>query len=197
MVLETMGRYAGWIALHAGLASGADVLLVPEFDYDVDEVAHVCRRRERGGQKFTIVVIAEGAKARGGELTVREVDESSPDPIRLGGVANQLVEQLRTRTNSEIRATVLGHVQRGGTPTPFDRVLATAFGHHAAVKASRGEFGCMVALRNNSLGDVPLEEVANKTRVIQKDDPLLLAALAVGTSFGTSEISPSEMSCEI
>ena len=128
MILETMGRYAGHIALHAGLASGADVILLPEFPYHLDVVAGVCRAREEGGQRFTIVAMAEGAKPEGGHMTVRATVDGSPDPVRLGGACQALGAMLEDRLTSEVRTTILGHIQRGGTPTPFDRVLATQFG---------------------------------------------------------------------
>ncbi len=197
MILETMGRYAGWIALHAGIASGADIVLIPEVEYDVQEVARVCREREQGGQRFTIIAVAEGARPVGGEMVVSSIDETSPDPIRLGGVSHLLMEQLKGMIKSEIRATVLGHVQRGGTPTAFDRVLATAFGNHAAFQASKKEFGCMVALQNNQLTEIPLKEVANKTRTVPLDDTLMYAARAVGTSFGTQNLPAKRMRCPV
>jgi ATP-dependent phosphofructokinase / diphosphate-dependent phosphofructokinase len=184
MILETMGRYAGWIALYSGVAGGADVILIPEYEYEVEEVAAVCLRREAGGQRFTLVAIAEGARARGGDLAIRQVVEESTDPIRLGGAGHVLERQLQPLVNSEVRTAVLGHIQRGGTPTPFDRTLATAFGSYAAAMISDGVCGRMVALQYNRLTSVPLEEVANKTRTIPPDSPVIAAALAVGTSFG-------------
>ncbi len=187
MILETMGRYAGWIALHAGLSSGADVILIPEFEYDVAVVAEVCRKREDGGQRFTIISIAEGAKPIGGEMAIREIVESSPDPVRLGGASNVLAEQLEKHLDSAIRTTILGHVQRGGAPTPFDRALATGFGVYAAEMAVQKKFGNMVALQNNELVQVPLETVANRTRTVPHEHTLVRAALGVGTSFGVPD----------
>jgi 6-phosphofructokinase 1 len=188
MIIETMGRYAGWIALYAGVAGGADVILIPEIEYDVEEIARVCRAREGGGQSFTIVVVAEGAKPIGGEQAIQEVVESSPDPIRLGGISRVLQEQLESHVDSEIRATILGHTQRGGTPTPFDRILGTTFGSYAAAMVTDGQFGRMVALQDNRLTSVSLAEVANKTRTIPLDAPVLQAARAVGTSFGVVDL---------
>ncbi|MDX1531301.1 MAG: ATP-dependent 6-phosphofructokinase [Rhodothermales bacterium] len=184
MVLETMGRYAGWIALYSGVASGADVILIPEFEYDIEEVARVCRRRASGGQQFTIIVVAEGAKPKGGEMAVQQIVADSPDPIRLGGACNVLAHQLQPLVDSEIRTTILGHVQRGGTPTAYDRTLATAFGSYAAAMVRDGTFGRMVALQEGRLTSLPLEEVANKTRTVEADAPVVAAAIAVGTSFG-------------
>ena len=191
IVLETMGRYAGWIALYSGVASGADVILIPEFEYDVEEVARVCRRRQHGGQNFTIVVAAEGAKPKGGEMAIQQIVADSPDPIRLGGACNVLAAQLEPLVESEIRTTILGHVQRGGTPTAYDRTLATAFGSYAAAMVEEENFGRMVAMWQNRLTSVPFEEVANKTRTVTRDAPLVAAALAVGTSFGVPELDVS------
>ena len=187
MILETMGRYAGWIALHAGIAGGADVILIPEIPYDVEEVARVCNARA-GRQRFTVIVIAEGAHVKEGSMTVRETDLSSPDPLRLGGVANVLRHQLEQHTDCEIRSTVLGHVQRGGSPTPFDRVFATQLGCYAASLVASRRYGRMVAVRDNHLTSVPLELVANKTRTVPRDHVAIAAAMAVGTSFGDPEL---------
>jgi 6-phosphofructokinase 1 len=187
MIVETMGRYAGWIALYAGVAGGADVILIPEIEYDIDEVARVCRERESGGQNFTIIVVAEGARPKAGEMTVSQVVEESPDPIRLGGVGKVLELQLSQLVSSEVRTSILGHMQRGGTPTAYDRNLATAFGTYAASMVADGEFGKMVALQQNRLVSVPFEEVANKTRTVPPDNPMIAAALAVGTSFGVRD----------
>ena len=188
MIVETMGRYAGWIALFAGVAGGADVILIPEFEYEIDEVVRVCKERESGGQRFTIVVVAEGSKPKGGELVVREHISDSPDPLRLGGIGKALELELKQHLRSEIRTTILGHVQRGGTPTSFDRNLATAFGAYAASLVANQQFGRMVALKRNRLTSVPLGEVADKIRQVPYDSPMIAAGLAVGTSFGVSNI---------
>ncbi len=184
IIVETMGRYAGWIALHAGVAGGADVILIPEFEYDITEVVRVCQEREDGGQNFTIIAVAEGTKPQGGEMAVQEIIKDSPDPIRLGGICKMLEHQLEQRVRSEVRSVILGHVQRGGTPTAYDRGLATVLGSHAAAMVARGEFGRMVALQQGRITSVPFETVANKTRTVPLDDPMLAAAVAVGTSFG-------------
>lgn len=183
MILETMGRYTGWIALEAGLAGGADIILIPEIPYDIEQVAEVVRTRENK-QRFTIIVVAEGAMPKDGGMTVRETIDNSPDPIRLGGVGNVIRHELEKRVSSEIRTTVLGHVQRGGTPTPSDRILSTKYGAYAAELVRRGQYDHMVAIQNGVLTAVPLSEVANKTRTVPLDSPLIDAARAVGTSFG-------------
>jgi len=183
MIVETMGRYAGWIALEAGIAGAADAILLPEIDYRVEAVAALCREREQR-QRYTVVCIAEGAKALGGELTVGERIESSPDPIRLGGVAHVLRAQLQPLLHSEVRATVLGHVQRGGSPTPFDRVLATRFGNEAAQLVGRGDYGRMVTLAGGELTSVPLASVAGRVRRVPPQHPLLSCARQIGVSLG-------------
>lgn len=183
MIVETMGRYAGWIALEGGLAGAADVILLPEQPYDLQAVIEVCREREKK-QGYTLICIAEGARPIDGEMIVRSRLESSPDPIRLGGVGNVLREQIQPHLESEVRNTQLGHVQRGGTPTPFDRVLATRFGCHAANMVARGEFGRMVVLRGEDCDSVPLTEVANRTRNVPADHPLIDVALSLGVSLG-------------
>ncbi|MDX1546757.1 MAG: ATP-dependent 6-phosphofructokinase [Rhodothermales bacterium] len=188
MIVETMGRYAGWIALYAGVAGGADVILIPEFAYEIEEVARICRERESGGQHFTIIVVAEGARPVGGEMAVQEVIEESPDPIRLGGICKVLEAQLEQHVRSEVRTVILGHTQRGGTPTAFDRTLATVLGSYAAAMVADGHHGHMVAMQQNRLTSVPFEEVANKTRTVPPDAPMLAAALAVGTSLGVSDL---------
>jgi 6-phosphofructokinase 1 len=183
MIVETMGRYAGWIALEAGLAGAADVILLPEIDYDIDTVAAVCAERETR-QRYTVICIGEGAKQRGGQMTVARTIADSPDPVRLGGVANVLREQLQPRLHSEVRATVLGHVQRGGSPTPFDRVLATQFGNQAAQLVMAGQFNRMVTLHGGQLGSVALADVAHQHRNVPLDHPLLQAARQIGVSLG-------------
>ena len=183
MIVETMGRHAGWIALEAGVAGAADVILLPEIDHDVDRVAAVCREREQR-QRFTIVCIGEGAKAIGAGLTVERRVEDSPDPVRLGGVAHVLRAQLQARLTSEVRATVLGHVQRGGPPVASDRVLATELGNEAARLLMTGEFNRMVTWRGGALGSVPLDAVAGLQRQVPLDHALLRAARQIGVSFG-------------
>ncbi|HIG73869.1 MAG TPA: ATP-dependent 6-phosphofructokinase [Bacteroidetes bacterium] len=190
MICETMGRYAGWIALYAGVGAGADVVLLPEFPYHLDEVLRVCKAREAGGQRFTIISIAEGAHPEGGEMAVAKTIPGSPDPVRLGGACQVLGAALEAQLESEVRTTILGHVQRGGSPTPFDRVLSTRFGTYAAQLVADGANGVMVARRDGKMTAVPFAEVADKTKLVQADDPLVRAALDVGTSFGTPALTP-------
>jgi ATP-dependent phosphofructokinase / diphosphate-dependent phosphofructokinase len=183
MIVETMGRYAGWIALEAGVAGAADVILLPEIPYDLDRVAAVCRERE-ARRRSTLICIAEGATPVGGGLTVHDRVEGGGDALRLGGVAHVLRARLQPLVRSEVRATVLGHVQRGGAPTAFDRVLATQYGHHAVSLVRAGRWNEMVALQGGQLCSVPLSAVAGQTRVVALDHPLLQCAREIGVCFG-------------
>lgn len=183
MIVETMGRNAGWLALEAGVAAAADIILLPEIEYDAARVAAVCRERETR-QRFTVICVAEGAKARGGGVTVQRRVEDSPEPVRLGGVADVLMAQLTPHLASEVRTTLLGHVQRGGAPTPSDRVLGTLLGDAGAALVLSGAWGHMVSLEQGRTGQVPLDAVANRTRTVPGDHPLLLCARRIGISFG-------------
>jgi 6-phosphofructokinase 1 len=182
MIAETMGRYAGWIALEGGIAGGADVILIPELPVDIEAVAAFCRTRE-AHEGYTLICIAEGVQLQGG-FTVRETIADSPDPLRLGGVGAALQQQLSQRLGSEVRHTLLGHVQRGGAPTPFDRVLATRFGYHAAQLLRRGEYGRMVILQGDTIASVAMSEVAGKNRTVPVDHPLVATARGIGVMMG-------------
>ena len=182
LLLEVMGRDAGWIAMHAGLAGGADVILLPEIPWRFDAVLDKLERRRRAGTTFSIVVVAEGATELGGEAVVQE--EALPGRVRrLGGAAERLADRL-TDAGWEARAIVLGHIQRGGTPTAFDRVLATRLGHHAARMMDEGRYGRMAALRGTDIVDVDLTEAAGKVKVIGPDSSLLHAARDIDVSLG-------------
>ncbi len=184
MVVELMGRNAGWLTLHAGLASGADVILIPEIAYDLDILCAACVSRKTLHKTFTIVAVSEGAKPVGGKQVVDRTLVDSPEAVRLGGIANVLNRQLEERTGIEARATILGHIQRGGTPCAADRVLATRFGHAAAELLARDEFDRMVVVQHGEMTSVPITDVADKQRLVPLDDPLIKAARAVGTCFG-------------
>jgi 6-phosphofructokinase 1 len=193
MIVETMGRYAGWIALEGGIAGGADVILIPELPFDPALVIEHCRQREAAGSPghpgrdgSTLICIAEGCAPAGGALTVARTLEGSPDPLRLGGVGERLRALLEPHLASEVRTTLLGHVQRGGTPTAFDRVLATRFGHAAARLAVQHRFGQMVALQADACVSVPLAEVAGRARLVPTDHPLLDAARGLGVCLGVA-----------
>jgi 6-phosphofructokinase 1 len=184
MVAEVMGRYAGWLALHSGIAGGADVILIPEIPFHWESVFEACRDRARKGKRFSIIGVAEGAMPEGGQLHVDRRVEGSPDPIRLGGIGRLVAARIEESTGIEARATTLGYVQRGGTPCPFDRVFATSLGWKAAQLAAAGRWGRMAALQGGRLTDAPLSEVAGGCRKVPPDHPLVAVARSVGTTFG-------------
>ena len=183
MVAEVMGRYAGWIALYAGAAGGADAILIPEIPFDLAIVADRIRERERWGARFSIVVVAEGAKPLGGRLAVlKEAQAGTVE--RLGGMGKQVALRLEEMTGKETRDVVLGHLQRGGAPTSFDRMLATRFGGRAVELIHKREFGTMVAFHPPDIVAVPLEEVVGKLRTVPLDFDLIRTARAIGVTFG-------------
>lgn len=184
MVVEVMGRYAGWIALASGMAGGGDVILIPEIPYRMDKVCEKLRERHRAGKRFSIIVVAEGAKPLGGKMTVREIVETSTDKVRLGGIAYKLAGEVEKMTGIETRATILGHVQRGGTPTAFDRILATRYGVEAMNLVIKKKFGYMVALRGDSMTSVPITTAIGKLRVVPVNFPLVMSLKEMGVSFG-------------
>jgi 6-phosphofructokinase 1 len=184
MIVETMGRNAGWIALQAGLAGGADVILIPEIPWRVETIVRAIQARKKLGRNFTIVCVAEGAKPDGGEACVRELVPDSAEPVRLGGIGDRLAGWLERYDVGECRATVLGHVQRGGAPTAFDRNLCTRLGAFAVHTAARGEFGTMVALQNNRLIATPLAEAIKQIRLVDPAGEWVRAARDTGVCFG-------------
>ena len=191
MVLEVMGRYAGWIALHAGMAGGADVILIPEIPYDINLVAEKINQRNKIGKNFSVIVVAEGAKPKDGELVIQSVVKDSPDPIRLGGIGNVVAMQLAELTENESRATILGHLQRGGSPSSSDRILATRYGIAAVELAEQGLFGNMVTLKGQSMSYDSLENVIGQiTKNVEPNSEMVKAAKSVGISFGDEEMDP-------
>jgi 6-phosphofructokinase 1 len=183
MVVEVMGRYAGWIALHSGMAGGADVILIPEIPYALDKVARCLRDRDARGAKFSIVVVAEGAHAVDGKAALVE-EAHGGHAERLGGEGARCAGHLADLTGKETRHVVLGHLQRGGSPTAFDRTLATRFGGKAVELILKGQYGKMVANHPPDLVPVPLGEVVGKTKTVPLDYDLVLTARALGVSFG-------------
>ena len=168
MVVEIMGRHAGWIALEAGLAGGADVILIPEVPIDIDEVCGVIKLRHARGKTFSIVAVAEGAKlSNGHEVAETKLDEFGH--VRLGGIGQVVGEMIEKKTGYETRVTVLGHIQRGGSPTAFDRVLGTRFGVRAVELVKTGRFGRMVSLRGREIVDVPLEDAVKELKLVSRD----------------------------
>jgi 6-phosphofructokinase 1 len=170
MVVEVMGRHAGWIALHSGLAGGADVVLIPERPFDIDEVCRLIRRRHARGRYFSIVVVAEGAVPQEGAMEAFEGESDDFGHVRLGGIGQRLEHEIEQRTGYETRATVLGHVQRGGVPTAFDRVLATRLGVAAIDAANDRRWGMMPALLGNKIELVPLRDAVAELRTVPPDE---------------------------
>ena len=170
MVVEVMGRHAGWIALHSGLAGGGDVILIPERPFDIEEVCQLITRRHARGRNFSIVVVAEGALPEEGTMEVAEGERDEFGHVRLGGIGHRLEREIERRTGFETRAVVLGHIQRGGTPTAFDRVLATRLGVAAIDAAHEGRWGTMPSLRGNRIELVPLREAVASLRTVPPED---------------------------
>jgi 6-phosphofructokinase 1 len=179
MVVELMGRQAGFIALNAGLAGSADVILLPEIPFDMERVCAKIAEREALGLHFSIVVVAEGAVPRGGSETFQDTERR-----RLGGIGDKVARSIEHRTGKETRCLVLGHLQRGGTPTTFDRLLGLRFGAAAVRFIAEGKFGSMVALLRPGIGAVPLSEVAGRTRQVNLSGDTVQTARDLGISFG-------------
>ena len=201
MVLEVMGRYAGWIALESAIAGGADVALIPEIPFDINKVAQKVEERKKAGKQFSIVVVSEGAKPKDGEIVVKKQlnDGKGLDNIRLGGIGEQVAEELEKMTGLVSRCTVLGYVQRGGTPTPYDRVLSTKYGVKAMQLAMEEKFNVLVTYKNGHMSYASLEDVVgdnkeigaasgntakSNIRKIEMNDPLIETARAVGINLG-------------
>ena len=201
MVLEVMGRYAGWIALESAIAGGADVALIPEIPYDINSVVSKIENRKKRGKNFSVVVVAEGAKPKDGEITIMGTRDNGAgvDNTKLGGIGQKIAGQLQELTGLEARNTTLGYMQRGGTPTAFDRVLSTKYGTKAMELALEGKFGTLAVIKNGKLDSVSLEEVVGKNtkigavsgnteesnlRRVQMDDDLMKTARNIGINFG-------------
>ncbi|MFT7381171.1 MAG: phosphofructokinase-like protein [Roseivirga sp.] len=185
MILEVMGRSAGWIALHSAIAGGAEICLIPEIPYDIKKVKKRIESRYKDGRGFVNIVIAEGAKPKNGTITTRESDEFGYQNLRLGGVAYELTNQLKQiDCKADIREVVLGHLQRGGSPNAFDRVLATQYGVKAMEMALNQEFGRMVTFKNNQIGSVSLDAATSANHNVNPDSFLVQTAKGVGISFG-------------
>jgi 6-phosphofructokinase 1 len=192
MLLEVMGRHVGWIALHAGLSGGADVILIPELPYDPVRIARKVASRLRHGRRFSIVVVAEGAQRAGGGPVWRRGKGRDPVNDRLGGLSFRVAEELSQRTGLSVRNTVLGHVQRGGSPSPFDRVLATRFGVHAVRCVAQRRFGVMVALHGTEVIDVPIEDAVGRLKTVDPAGDLVRCAREMGVSFAAADGSDDE-----
>lgn len=198
MTLEVMGRNAGWLALEGGISGSADIILIPEIPYDIRKVADRVIERYRSGSKFSIIVVSEGARPIDGDVTVKKIVEGSPDTVRLGGAGEQVAKVLETLvspvTGQEVRNTNLGYIQRGGVTNCFDRMLGTRYGSFAVDMISRGDFGKMVAIQNNKMTPVPIEEVVGSgvvgetshggTKMVNPQGDLVTAAKGIGIVFG-------------
>jgi len=185
MVLEVMGRYAGWIGLHAGIAGGADAIMIPEIPYDINKIADAVNKRKEAGKTFSVIVVAEGAKPISGDVVVSKVVEGSPDPIRLGGIGIKVADELEKLCGLESRATTLGHIQRGGSPTAYDRILSTRYGSYAVDLAMEGKFCNMVTLKGNQMSYDSLNNViGQKTKNVDPNGELVRFAKNIGIAFG-------------
>ncbi len=184
MVVEVMGRYAGWIGLCGGLSGGGDIILIPEMPFRREKVVKAIKDRSSRGRRSSIVVVSEGAHAAGEEVIVHTVVKDSPDPIRLGGIGQYVADFIEEETGHESRVTVLGHMQRGGSPSFYDRILATLCGTTACELAYKGDFGKMVALKGDKVVPVPIKEAVSGLKLVTPDHQLVESAKAVGTSFG-------------
>lgn len=185
MICEVMGRNAGWIALEAGIAGSADVILLPEIPYDINGIVQKIREREEQGKPFSIIVVSEGARPKDGEVVVAKIVEDSPDPIRLGGIGNKLAGDLeKLIKNHEVRCTVLGHIQRGGTTSTFDRILSTRYGVAAVELMQAGGFGRMVCLKGDEISSDSLESViGQQNKLVDPNGELVQVAKKIGVSF--------------
>jgi 6-phosphofructokinase 1 len=184
MILEVMGRNAGWIALHSGIAGGADVILIPEIEFTFEAILEKINTRRSLGKKFSIMVISEGALLPGGKAVYQKEVQDNPLLNKLGGVADIVGREIERLFGIETRVTVLGHLQRGGTPSPFDRILGTRFGVRAAELAMAGNYGQMVCLCSGAIQSVSLQEAVAEQKRVKADGELVTAAKSVGTSFG-------------
>lgn len=181
MVVEVMGRHAGWIALHGGIAGGADIILIPEIPFDYEKISAAIKRRDAHGRLGTLVVVAEGAKPRDGQQIKREMQAGE---FKLGGIGEIVAAEIAKRTGKETRACVLGHLQRGGAPTTLDRILGTRFGVKAVQLANEGHFGSMVSYQNYQVRHVPIADAVNRLRLVPPNGEMVQTARDVDISFG-------------
>lgn len=184
IVIEAMGRYAGFIGIASAIAGGCDAALIPEIPYDINKVAGAIKENIERGKNFALVVVSEGAKPVGGELVVSKIVENSPDPIRLGGIGNVVANQLEELVGLEARATILGHVQRGGSPTANDRILSTRYGAYAVELLMQGKFGNMVTLNGSKLGYDSLENVIGKNKAVEEESYWIKTARSIKMCLG-------------
>src|SRR5437763_1251910 len=181
MVVEVMGRHAGWIALHGGIAGGADIILIPEIPFDYDKIATAIKERDARGNLGSLVVVAEGARPKDGQQVKRETKEGE---FRLGGIGDIVAREIAVRTGKETRTCVLGHLQRGGAPTTLDRILGTRFGVKAVQLVNEGHFGSMVSYQNYQVRHVPIADAVNRLRLVPPNGEMVQTARDVEISFG-------------
>jgi len=181
MVVEVMGRHAGWIALHGGIAGGADIILIPEIPFDYDKIAAAIKARDAAGNLGSLVVVAEGSRPKDGQQVKRDMEGGE---FRLGGIGDVVAREIAKRTGKETRACVLGHLQRGGAPTTLDRILGTRFGVKAVQLANEGHFGSMVSYQNYQVQHVPIAEAINRLRLVPPNGEMVQTARDVEISFG-------------
>ncbi len=181
MVVEVMGRHAGWIALHGGIAGGADVILIPEIPFDFEHISNAIRARDAAGDLSSLVVVAEGAKAKDGQQIKRDMESGE---FRLGGIGDMVAREIAKRTGKETRCCVLGHLQRGGAPTTLDRILGTRFGVKAVQLANEGHFGSMVSYQNYQMRHVPIADAVNRLRLVPPNGEMVQTARDVEICFG-------------
>ncbi len=184
MILEVMGRYAGWIALHAGISGGPHQILIPEIPYKIENVIAKIRKRQWHGKKFSIIVVAEGAVPLGGRQVVQKMVAESHDPVRLGGIGQHLAQEIEDLTKIETRVTVLGHLQRGGSPIPYDRILSARYGVAAVDAFATGQRGTMVSLRGQEIITVPIKEAISELKKVDPESSMVEAARAMDIGFG-------------
>jgi 6-phosphofructokinase 1 len=184
MVLEVMGRNAGWIALYSGIAGGADVILIPEIPFDIPKIVRKIEERRQNGKNFSIIVVAEGAYPLDGEAVVAKIVSDSPDPVRLGGIGPRIADQLEQLTGLEARHTILGHLQRGGRPTPYDRILATRYGVGAVELVAADRSGVMVSLQGTQIAAVSLQDALGRLKTINPVGEMVRVAQSIGIEFG-------------
>lgn len=184
MILEVMGRYAGWLALNGAVSGGGDIVLIPEIPFSFEKIIKQIHNRRKHGKRFSLVIVAEGAAPKGGTMIVKKRIEGSPDPIRLGGIGRMVADHIEMETGISTRYTVLGHIQRGGTPTAMDRRLGTDLGAYTVDMIAHGKFGHMAAVHGSKVTDVPLSKVAGEIRKVTLNHPTVRAARGLGMSFG-------------
>ena len=183
-IVEVMGHKVGWLTLHAGIAGGADIILIPEIPYNIDKVIEAIERRNRAGKRFTILAVAEGAISQEDAALSKKEYKKKLEAAKYPSISYELAQQIQERSGVEVRITVPGHTQRGGSPCPYDRVLSTRLGAKAAELIMNGEFGYMVAVKNNRIDKMPLQEVAGRLKMVEPDSDIVKEAKTIGISFG-------------